>query len=276
MYYITINGKIEDADKYSILTKNNAFKYGYGLFETMLILNSNIKLFDYHWERLLQGIDILQIGVPRFFSKQKIENNILTLVEKNKLSNLCRVRLQLFTTGDGIFTSFDNQTGIFIECFPLENDVYKLNENGLQIGIAEGIFKANDSIANLKTSNALIYAIAAKQAKINKWNDALILNSKGTIIESVIANIFWIKDSIIYTPPLIDGCVAGIMRRYIIKNIPAIIEKPLTKEELGAADEIFLSNAIKGIKYVGNFENRIYKPQIVKKIHKELSSKLYS
>ena len=78
MYYITINGKIEDADKYSILTKNNAFKYGYGLFETMLILNNNIKLFDYHWERLLQGLDILHM-IQANFQKSESSHNHWTL-----------------------------------------------------------------------------------------------------------------------------------------------------------------------------------------------------
>ena len=275
MPYININGKITDADSYSIITKNNAFKYGYGLYETMLVKNRSIKLFEFHWERLLNGLDILKISLPSYFNKQKIENDILSLVDKNKLSILCRVRLQIFNTGDGIFTSFDNHTGILIECFTLEGTIIKLNENGLQIGIAEGLFKANDSLSNLKTCNSLIYAMAAKYAKINKWNDALILNSKGNIIESVIANIFWVKDKQIFTPPLSEGCIAGVMRRYIIENMPNVIEKQLLKEELVAADEIFLTNAIKGIKYVSNFENIIYNSQIGKKIYNEIVYKLY-
>src|SRR5690606_1570400 len=103
-----------------------------------------------------------------------------------------------------------------VESFPLEPHFIALNEAGLTIGIAGNLVKSNDSIANLKSCNALVYALASMQAKENKWNDALVVNNNGNIIETSIANLFWVKNRKIYTPPLSEGCVAGVMRAYIL------------------------------------------------------------
>jgi branched-chain amino acid aminotransferase len=103
----------------------------------------------------------------------------------------------------------------------------------------------------------LIYSIAAQQAKANKWNDALICNTSGNIIESTIANIFWVKDKQLFTPHLYEGCVAGVMRRYIMDNFE-VIEAPFSPLILSMADEIFLTNAIRRIKWVSSIENTKY------------------
>ena len=144
-----------------------------------------------------------------------------------------------------------------IECFRLNEEATLYIANGLQLGIAEGIAKSNDALANLKSCNALVYAIAARQAKAHKWNDALMLNTAGNIIESTIANIFLVKDNVIYTPPLSEGCIAGVMRRYVMEHA-RVTEHVLTHDALMQADEVFLTNAIKRIKWVAQIANKQY------------------
>ena len=107
------------------------------------------------------------------------------------------------------------------------------------------------------------------KAKEKKWNDALVLNSQGNIIESSISNIFWIKDKTVYTPPISEGCIAGIRRANWIstlkeKGIP-IIEMPLSKEMLLEADEVFLTNSIRKIRWVYAIENKIYENAFIRK-----------
>ena len=249
MNYINLNGKITSATDAHIPVDNGAFRYGYGLFETMLVQDGVIRLCHYHMERLFAGLKQLYFVVPPLFTREYLENEILQTVKKNKLEKLCRVRLQMFASGGGLFGMENKQPGFVIECFPLEESTLQLNENGLIAGIATGLAKGIDSLSNLKSCNALIYAIAARQAKEHKWNDALICNTDSKLIESTIANIFWIKNGTIYTPPLTDGCIAGVMRRYILEKI-TVEEKHLSVHELMDADEVFLTNAIKKIKWV--------------------------
>jgi len=261
--YINLNGKIMLREDAGIPTDNGAFRYGYGLFETMLVQNGKIILMEYHWERLFDGAKKLHFELPALMTSGWLENETLRTVQKNQTETLCRVRLQLFAGGGGLYSTESKHPGFIIECFPLEPDMLKLNENGLVAGIASGINKSMDSLSNLKSCNALIYAIAAQQAKQNKWNDALICNTNGNIIESTIANIFWIKAGVIYTPPLTEGCVAGVMRRHIMGKL-AVTEKSLSLEELLSADEVFLTNAIRKIRWVRSINNAQYrKEQIV-------------
>jgi len=267
--YINLNGKILPADNARIPVDNGAFRYGYGIFETMLVRDNAIRLAPYHWERLFAGLKQLYFDIPPFMAPLWLEEQVLDTVKKNRLEKLCRVRLQLFAAGGGLYGLQSTRPGMLIECFPIEQDTTLLNENGLVAGIAGGIAKSIDSLSNLKSCNALIYAIAARQAKENKWNDALICNTAGNIIESTIANIFWIRDEQVFTPPLTDGCVAGIMRRHVMDLVP-VTERSLTPQILLEADEVFLTNAIKAIRWVATINDKHYENSSIKRICRKL------
>lgn len=249
MGYINVNGKLTEAANAAVPHDNRAFRYGHGLFETMLVLNGQIQLSGYHWQRLFDGAKHLYMSLPVLLTNEKLEEEVLRTVQKNNLDAACRVRLQLYAGSGGLYDTGDNATGYIVECFPLDIHMIQLNEAGLVLGIAEGIYKSPDALANYKTSNALIYAIAARQARDNKWNDALVKNTQGNIIESTIANIFWYAGGTLFTTPLADGCIAGVMRRYIMERVP-VTEASLTHEILQNADAVFLTNAIRRIKWV--------------------------
>ncbi len=262
--YVNINGTITD---YAMLpADNSAFRYGAGLFETMLVQEGNIRLWQYHWERLSSGLSTLNFSIPVLFTSKYLHEEILRIVKKNNSDKLCRVRMQVYGGSGGIFGPEDTKPQFVIECYHLDQGILDLNINGLVVDIAQGLYKSNDSLANLKSANALIYATAARQARQNKWNDALIRNTAGNIMESTIANVFWIKDDKIFTPPLEDGCVAGVMRRHLMDTSDGIGEQSLTEEALLAADEVFLTNAIRGIRWIGSFRSATFGNRITKSI----------
>lgn len=259
MRYTNINGKIVPTETAVIPADNGAFRYGIGLFETMLVKKGEIRLARYHWERLWKGMAQLAFEVPPLMTAAMMEEEVIRTVKKNSLMHHCRVRLQVYAGGGGVLGGSDRKPYYVIECYAMEEGATTINENGLIVGIAEGGSKSADSISNLKTSNALVYAMAARQAKANKWNDALVCNTNGAIIESAIANVFWVKDGAVYTPPLASGCVAGVMRRHILEQIKGVTEKILTRDELMSADEVFLTNAIKTIRWVGRIGDKQYR-----------------
>lgn len=269
MRYINLNGKLTEESIAGVPYNNRAFRYGYGLFETMLVRDGSIQLATYHWERLFAGTKALYFDMPKLMTADWLTEEVLRTVKKNGLEKLCRVRLQLYAGNGGILEEQNPKPEYIIECFAINEETTQLNETGLVLGIAEGVIKANDGLANYKTTNALVYAIAAQQVKTNKWNDALVLNNKGNIIESTIANIFWIKDGQVYTPPLSEGCVAGVMRRYIIEST-SVIENTLNTDTLYAADEVFLTNAIRRIKWVSSIADKTYSNTLTRKLYSQL------
>ena len=112
--------------------------------------------------------------------------------------------------------------------------------------------------------------LAALSAKKEKWNDAVVLNTHGRICDTTIANIFIVKDNVVYTPSLQEGCVAGIMRRAVIQNLleanGQLVEKEITITDLLAAEEVFLTNSMYHIRWVQRIGDIVYQNGMTQKI----------
>jgi branched-chain amino acid aminotransferase len=271
--YFNYNGRFF-ADDENVLSKDDrSYRYGDGLFETMKLINGNISLGDHHFERLFSGLDILKFHIPVLFTKHKIEVEIKELCKKNECERSARIRLSV-SRGNGGLYDCDNKFSYLIECWPLEQK--ELNENGLIIDIFPDAKKSIDVFSNLKSANYLPYVMGAIWAKENKLNEALILNQHDRICDSTIANVFWAKDNKVFTPPLSEGCVAGIMRKKILELATLnpdymLHETVLSQEILLQADEVFLTNAIAGIRWVKECGNKVYKNTISSKIFTALA-----
>ncbi|TMI94966.1 MAG: 4-amino-4-deoxychorismate lyase [Bacteroidetes bacterium] len=266
--YFNYNGRFFADDKNVLSKDDRSYRYGDGVFETMKLINGNILLRDHHFERLFSGLEVLKFHIPVLFTKQKIEKEIKELGKKNECERSARIRLSV-SRGNGRLSDCDNKFSYLIECWPLEQKGF--NENGLIIDIFPDARKSIDVFSNLKSANYLPYVMAAIWAKENRLNDVLILNQHDRICDSTIANVFWIKDNNIFTPPLSEGCVAGVMRKKILElatlNPDYLVqESVLTREILLQADEVFLTNAIAGIRWVKEYRNKVYQNTISGKI----------
>lgn len=271
MNNICFNGKIIAADKPVLLASNRSYRYGDGVFETMKIKAGKILLADYHFERLFSSLLLLKFEWPKLVTQEKLEEKILELCEKNKCNSLARVRLSVFRGNGGLYDD-DKAAQYLIECWPLNESVNQLNENGLVIDIYTGAEKGRDDFSNIKSANFLPYSMAALFAKEIKVNDCLVLNAAGGIADSTIANVFLVNGNIISTPSLYEGCINGVMRRHIIKQLKEngyeLREEQLKLNNLEEAEEVFLTNAINGIRWVRQFRNKIYSYQRIAEIYR--------
>ncbi|NDC40630.1 MAG: hypothetical protein EBZ77_03625 [Chitinophagia bacterium] len=270
MDYININGRLIARHEANLQANNGAFRYGYGLFETLLVQHGEVQLWHYHHERLMTGMQLLFGTPPAHFTPSLLHEQIVQTAARNEGQALCRVRLQVFSRAEGIFTGGALTPEWLIECLPIEANSPQLNTIGWVVGIADGLHKAPDELSAIKTSNALIYAMGARKARVNGWNDALVRNTLGRVMETTIGNLFWIKNGAIYTPPLTEGCIAGVMRRHIMEQLGTVTEAPLTSEALLEADELFLTNAIRRIKWVGSWGSKTYGYEQVRELFNQL------
>jgi branched-chain amino acid aminotransferase len=228
-------------------------------------------LAPYHFERLLNGALILRFELPAFFDAAKLESEALDLCRKNGHSQLARVRLVIFRGKGGLYDPEDHAPNYIIESWPLPPESGEFNQNGLVIDIFPDGRKSCDRLANLKSNNFLLYVLAALHAKENRLNDCLVLNSHERIADSTIANLFYCKGDRIFTPPLSEGCVAGITRRCLLEGLPRagfkIEERETTPEDLENADEIFLTNAIRGVNWVQRFRESSYGYSLTRSVY---------
>jgi branched-chain amino acid aminotransferase len=272
-HFFIYNNKAYPADFALISTGNRSFRYGDGLFETMKMVQGTIINKEFHFERLFRGLSLLYFEIPKTFTALFLEKKIKQIATKNKHNDTARIRLMLFRGNGGIFDPENLLPNYVIEtsALPYEN---QLNENGLVVDVFPGARKSCDLFSNLKSNNYLPYVMAGLFAKKNNMDDCLVLNSFERVCDSAIANIFIIEGDKIYTPPLTEGCVAGVMRRWMLEKFDLkkyhVIEKTLTINEVLNAEEFFLTNSIYHLKWVKKFRNKTYDNKKIKGIYSHI------
>ncbi|HEX5150672.1 MAG TPA: aminotransferase class IV [Parafilimonas sp.] len=252
--YFCYNAKVFKTGKAVISADNRSFRYGDGFFETMKMIKGNIVLKDYHFERLFSSLQLLKFEKPAHFTVAYLSGRINDLVLKNKHAEHARIRLTIFRGDGGLYDAENNLPHYIIQSWQLSPGNFSFNKKGLITGIYTNARKTCDGFSAVKTNNYLAYLMAALWAKENKLDDAFVLNNYDRIADATIANIFLVKDGTIKTPALSEGCISGVMRRYLLKalqkeNIP-FEETMIEKEDLAEADEVFTTNAAQGIRWV--------------------------
>jgi len=261
--YININGQFHKADSEVFSIKNRCFQYGDGLFETIHALGTELQYPADHYQRLCRGLDKLQIQKPDSFSFEFFTEQIIKLLNKNRIYKGARIRFAAYRAEGGFYTPVKNHLQFAIEASPLESEKYELNSKGLTIDIFDKIKKPINILSSLKTSNALLFTLAGVHKNNLDVDECILLNENGHICESISSNVFLIQDNTIYTPPVSDGCIEGVMRKQIIRLAQQLDYKVcdylhLNIEQLEQAEEIFICNAIKGIQWIVAYKKKRY------------------
>lgn len=269
--FICYNGDIISTAEKIISTSNRSFLYGDGCFETMKMINGSIALSHYHFERFFSSLHKLKFKPQPYFTFDFLDAQIKQLAAKNQHQNLARIRLTIFREGEGLENNSNNSLNYIIQSAELDKDILQLNKHGLSLGIFTDARKSCDAFSNIKSNNYLPYVMASIWAKENMLDDAIVLNSYNRIADTIIANIFILKNGKIKTPALTEGCVEGVMRRHLLKCVceENILceETHITGDELKDADEIFLTNAIRGIRWVSQVGKKKFTNQFAKYLH---------
>ena len=256
------NGHLVSLYEPTISFANRAFRYGDSLFETIRFSKGKVMFLADHIQRIKLSMTVLRMNVPGEFNTINIQSLILHLIEQNDIESDARIRLTVFRNDGGYYTPDTNDISFLIEAEVLETKGYIINQKGLWVDVYAEIKKPISKIANLKTGSSLIYVMAGLTKKSLKLDDCLLINDNGHIIESISSNIFVVKNGSLYTSPLSDGCIHGVMRKQILAIASAkkilTFEQSLTLNTLMTGDEVFLTNAIKGIQWVGQLKNIFY------------------
>ena len=260
--YINFNGNITDASHPVLMHTNRAFRYGDAVFETIRLMNGEILFFEKHLARLKKNMELLSMEWHHDFSFQHLHLLIRHLDQVNNLRGNGRIRIEVFRNAGGYYIPDSNQTAYIIEAEPLKEKNYMLNATGLRAGVFSDISKPLNKLSNLKSSNALLFVLAGLQKKKDGADDMIVLNAEGNVCEAVSSNIFIMLHGELCTPSLDQGCVAGVMRERIIDVMKSkhkkCNERKITLSDLLHADEVFLTDVIEGIRWVGAIRNKRY------------------
>ncbi len=275
--YIIFNGEPVMKNKPVFTVDNRAFRYGDSVFETIRYHKGSPLFFDDHYRRLTFGMDILGMDISSLPDEETLKKQITFLVNKNRIFKDARIRLSVFRNGGGLYTPENNDVSYVVEAAPLDGELYSPGKKGLIVGLFDRFYKSSQELFSFKNSNSLVYILGGIYKRENMLDDCLIMNDKGSIIEALSSNLFWIKDEKVFTPALSSGCVNGIMRKQVLVTIEKaglpFKETPgTTIEEIKNADEVFLTNAINGIRRVTGIDEKRYYSVTTKKIFNALMS----
>jgi branched-chain amino acid aminotransferase len=260
--YINFNGSLIDPLTPVATAFNRSLRYGDGLFETMYWDEHRIRNLDLHLDRLFLGLSVLHFDLSGGFTRDFITKEIIRLCESNTGALKARVRLTVFREDGSVLFPAGNNPVFLVETALLQEE----NPLPLRLTIFKGETKSTGVLSNLKTNNYLLNTIAIQHAKENGFDDALILNSRGNICEASSSNLFMVQKGVLFTPSLSQGCVAGTKRRELLEILPGlgfqIEETIITKEMVNEMEEIFLTNAIRGIRPVICIDNTYYSREL--------------
>jgi branched-chain amino acid aminotransferase len=243
------------------LHTNRAFLYGDAVFETIKILDNKILFLEDHYFRLMSSMRILRMEIPMDFTLEFFENEILNAAKLENLQSSARARITVFRKDGGFYLPTNNNVEYVIAISKLEKPMYEIVSYKYEVDIYKDFFIAKQLISTLKSTNKIINITGSIYAKENDLDNCILLNNDKNVVEALNGNIFMLTGNILVTPPLLDGCLNGIMRRQILsltKTIPAIevLEQSISPFDLQKADELFITNVITGIQPITKYRKK--------------------
>ena len=264
---IIFNQQILRKEEFQISIANRAFLYGDGLFESVKIINGKPFNLDVHLKRLFSAALLLHLEIN--VSRNDFQDDIELLIRENNIKKGGNLKILVFREEGGKYLPENNQASSLIMSESSDKNSFSLNKKGLELGLFKIQLKPMNKLSNYKTISALQSVMCSLDARQKAKDDCLMFNTENRIIESANSNIFYVKNNIIFTPLLREGCVDGTMRNCILslKDLDyKIVENEVKIGDILEAEEVFLTNAIQGVRWVSHIKEQQFTEQKVVKL----------
>lgn len=275
---INFNGTIISQDA-NILTHNRAFLYGDAVFETVKIVNSKILFLEDHYFRLMSSMRIVRMDIPMDFTMEYFEEQLLTLVKNNGLEFSARARITVFRNEGGYYLPKNNTVSFLIHSTVLENHLYSIDKSKYEVDLYKDFYITKQLLSSIKTTNKIINVTGSIFASENGLDNCLLLNESKNVVEALQGNVFMLSGNKLVTPPVSEGCLNGVMRKQILVlakkmgNI-TVIEEPISPFDLQKADELFITNVIKGIQPITKYRKKEFGVNMAKILLQKLNESI--
>lgn len=274
---INFNGTIAFED--SSLNQNRAFLYGDGVFETVKILHSKILFLEDHYFRLMSSMRVVRMEIPMNFTLEYFEEQILSLAKANNKLSSSRARITVFRNNGGYYLPQTNSVSFLVTVENLDNRTYVINQNPYRVDLFTDFYVTKHLLSSIKTTNKMINVTASIFASENGYDNCLLVNENKNIVEALQGNLFMLIGNKLITPPISEGCLNGVMRKQIL-SLASKLEKIEVSEEvispfdLQKADELFITNVIKGIQPITHYRKKAYRNDLAVKLVQKLNESL--
>lgn len=230
---------------------DRGFQYGDGLFETALVRGGRVRFLDDHCQRLFAGCARLGIAAP---DPQTLLSEIAQLTAEADRGVL-KIIVTRGAGGRGYRPggAMSSNRVVALHPFnPVPQAALRLRWCDIRLG-------RNARLAGIKHLNRLEQVLAQSEWREGEVDEGLMLDTEGEVVCATAANVFVVRDNVLVTPDLRFCGVHGVMRAQVIKAAAklklAVSEEPLWPHDLTSASEVFITNAVRGIRSVGALES---------------------
>ena len=275
---INFNGILQDSDT-NLLDQNRGFLYGDGVFETLKIVDGKILFFEDHYFRLMAAMRIVRMEIPMNFTLEYLEEQVLSLVKKNKIEQSARARITVYRNNGGFYLPTNNTVSFLIQTSAIESPVYIISEKEYEVDLYKDFYIPKQLLSTLKTTNKMIHVTGSIYAKENDLDNCILLNDSKNVVEALQGNLFMRMGNTLITPPISEGCLNGIMRKQILSlakketNLE-VVEQVISPFDLQKADELFVTNVIRGIQPITKYRKKEFEQDTAKVLNTILKQHL--
>jgi branched-chain amino acid aminotransferase len=268
---INFNSELYTKENIQLTTDNRGFKYGDGIFETIKVVNKKVIFWEDHYFRLMASMRMLRMKIPMEFTLEFLEQEILKTVDSLEKAVSYRVRLNVFRKDGGLYTPKTNAINYLIEA----SEISTQSKTTYEIDVFKDFYNYSGLLSTVKTNNRMLNTLASIYADENDLDNCVLLNERKGVVEVANGNIFIVKDTVVKTPALTEGCIKGIVRNKVIEILTknqdfTIEETAISPFEIQKADEVFITNAIVGIQVVTKYKKKSFTTELGNKLHASL------
>ena len=230
---------------------DRGFQYGDGLFETIAIRNGEMRLWQYHMDRLQRGCERLDIRMP---AAAELSAGVMHALRQSDVPDTYGVAKIIVSAGSSARgygrVSAASPTVLFgvFPAFPLAVELYR---DGVDTTLCETRLAVNSPIAGIKTLNRLEQVLARSEFVDSGQFEGLTMDADDNIICGTMSNVFFVTQNTLSTPPLHRCGVEGVMRRHIMATLKNhgidTLFRNTTVDELRTVDEVFVVNSQFGL-----------------------------
>lgn len=271
------DGVVIPATGFSIGTDNRSFRFGDGLFETIRVVHGKAVFFNQHYIRFIEGLADLKMEIPKEWSVLFLKKAVEDLARENGHLH-ARIRMTAWRSGAGNYAPETHVPELLIESYLLPEPYFTMNTTGKGMSLFTDRIKWAGNGSFYKSANAGTYTMASHFAAEEGAEDAFITNQHGRVIEAIHSNVFAWNGQEWLTPTVTEGCVDGVVRRVLLKQFPKwgipVVQQPLDAEVLYNAEEVMLTNTIKGVEWVGSFGKASYSNKLASMVLGKLNELL--
>jgi branched-subunit amino acid aminotransferase/4-amino-4-deoxychorismate lyase len=248
-------GRIVPEEALRVPAGDRVFEHGLGLFETLRTWGGTAPLLPRHLARMTRSAEVL--GLPLAPAALPDAAAVGALLQASGAPGDAVIRI---TLSGGVAEG--GQALLWMRTGPLPPPPAA---SGAVVDFSSWTLASDDLLARHKTLNYWPRRLVYEQGRQRGADEVLLATPDGRIWEGTRTNLFLVRDGAIVTPGLGGPVLPGIMRALVLELAAgaglslAPCEAGVSRTELETADEVFLTNSVRGLVPVGRTPHRVYK-----------------